>query len=123
MKRRDAFSLTEVLVAIFVLALGLMALLTLFPLGALTMGQAIQDDRAAPPAATGMAALQLWEAHRDAGVVAALPRDPPLPPNWPADAPSWAVYVDPIGARSFAAPGYLGGTPATGIKRVSVQKL
>jgi Tfp pilus assembly protein PilV len=121
MNRRGAFSLTEVLVATFVLALGLMALLTLFPLGALTMGQAIQDDRAALTAANGMAALQVWDAHLDPGVAAATTQD--LPPNWPADAPGWAVYVDPVGARSFAAPGHLGGTPATRIKRVSVQKL
>src|SRR5262245_23422926 len=119
--RRAAFSLVEVLVAIFVVALGLLTLLTLFPLGALTMGQAIQDDRAALMAGNALAALQVWDAHRDPGVIAAMTQDPPLPANWPADAPGWAVYVDPLGARSFAAPGYLGGTPATGIKRVSVQ--
>src|SRR5262245_30461446 len=45
--RRSGLTLIEVLVAIFVMAIGLMALLTLFPLGALRMGQAIQDDRAA----------------------------------------------------------------------------
>lgn len=39
-------TLTEVLLAIFVMGIGLLALLTLFPLGALTMAQAIRDDRA-----------------------------------------------------------------------------
>src|SRR5260370_9615034 len=44
---RTAATLTEVLVAIFVMAIGLLALLTLFPLGALSMAQAIKDDRTA----------------------------------------------------------------------------
>jgi hypothetical protein len=35
----------EVLVALFIMALGMIALLTLFPLGALQMGQALKDDR------------------------------------------------------------------------------
>src|SRR5687768_12289862 len=45
--KRPGATLIEVLVAIFVMALGMMALLTLFPLGALRMAQAIQDDRCA----------------------------------------------------------------------------
>jgi prepilin-type N-terminal cleavage/methylation domain-containing protein len=40
-------TLVEVLVAIFVSGIGLLALLTLFPLGALEMAQAIPDDRTA----------------------------------------------------------------------------
>ena len=39
-------TLVEVLTALFVMGIGLLALLTLFPLGALTMAQAIKDDRA-----------------------------------------------------------------------------
>lgn len=42
---RPGVTLLEVLVAIFVVAIGLLALLTLFPLGALRMGQALKDDR------------------------------------------------------------------------------
>lgn len=42
---RAGLTLTEVLVAMFVMALGLMALATLFPLGALQIGQALKDDR------------------------------------------------------------------------------
>ncbi len=45
MKRRPGITLIEVLVAIFVMSIGLLALLTLFPLGALRMSQALQDDR------------------------------------------------------------------------------
>jgi type II secretory pathway pseudopilin PulG len=49
---RPGITLTEVLVAMFVMALGLLALLTLFPLGAFQMAQAIKDDR------TSQAAMQ-----------------------------------------------------------------
>jgi prepilin-type N-terminal cleavage/methylation domain-containing protein len=38
-------TLVEVLVAIMLAGIGLLALLTLFPLGALSMAQAIKDDR------------------------------------------------------------------------------
>jgi hypothetical protein len=48
-------ALIEVLVAIFVMGVGLLALLTLFPLGALEMAQAIKDDRTATVAANAAA--------------------------------------------------------------------
>ena len=57
---RPGLSLTEVLVAMFVMALGLMALLTLFPLGALQIGQALKDDRTAQVAQYGDAWVRLW---------------------------------------------------------------
>ena len=47
--------LTEVLAAIFVMGIGLLALLTLFPLGALQMAQAIKDDRTGAVAARATA--------------------------------------------------------------------
>jgi hypothetical protein len=49
--RRAGITLLEVLAAIFVMGVGLLALLALFPLGALSMAQAIKDDRAASVAA------------------------------------------------------------------------
>src|SRR6266700_2159256 len=45
MHRRAGISLAEVLIAIFVLALSLLGVLSLFPLGAVRMAQAIKDDR------------------------------------------------------------------------------
>lgn len=48
-------TLIEVLAAIFVGAVGLLALLTLFPLGALEMAQAVKDDRTASVAADAQA--------------------------------------------------------------------
>jgi hypothetical protein len=47
--------MTEVLVAIFVMAIGLISLLVLFPLGALTMAQALKDGRTAQAAANAFA--------------------------------------------------------------------
>jgi prepilin-type N-terminal cleavage/methylation domain-containing protein len=44
-QRRAGVTLIEVLVAIFIMGIGLLALLNLFPLGAIEMSQAIQDDR------------------------------------------------------------------------------
>jgi hypothetical protein len=45
MKRQSGTTLPEVLIAIFVLAIGLLGILSLFPLGAMRMAQAIKDDR------------------------------------------------------------------------------
>ena len=42
---RPGVTLTEVLVAMFVMAIGMISLLTLFPLGAMQVGQALRDDR------------------------------------------------------------------------------
>ena len=50
MTRRSGATLLEVLVAIFVMGIGLLALLVLFPLGALRMWEAIQADRIAQAA-------------------------------------------------------------------------
>lgn len=44
--RRHAMTLTEVLVAMGILAVGMISLMALFPIGASNMVQAIQDDRA-----------------------------------------------------------------------------
>lgn len=57
--RRAGATLIEVLVAIFVMAIGLLALLTLFPLGALRMAQAIQDERTAQAAVSAHALSHL----------------------------------------------------------------
>ena len=44
--RRDGLTLVEVLVTIFILGIGLLAILTLFPLAAVNMARAVKDDRA-----------------------------------------------------------------------------
>jgi hypothetical protein len=47
MRHRPGITLVEVLVAIFIMAIAMLALLALFPLGALSMAQALKDDRCA----------------------------------------------------------------------------
>jgi prepilin-type N-terminal cleavage/methylation domain-containing protein len=60
MTRRSGVTLVEVMVAMFIMALGLMSLLTLFPLGALRMAQAIKDDRTKFAADNANAVGRLW---------------------------------------------------------------
>jgi len=55
MKHRAGLTLVEVLVAIFVMGIGLLAIMTLFPLGIMNYSQAMQDDRAAIAAANAAA--------------------------------------------------------------------
>jgi type II secretory pathway pseudopilin PulG len=43
--RRLGITLTEVLIALFIMALGMIALLVMFPLGAQQIAQAVKDDR------------------------------------------------------------------------------
>src|SRR5205809_6653780 len=70
--RRPAVTLVETLVAIFVMGLGMLALLVLFPFGALTMAQAIKDDRTAHAAGNAKATLAAWN----------IPKDPQVAPNF-----------------------------------------
>jgi hypothetical protein len=108
----------EVLVAIFIMGVGMLSLLTLFPLGALNIGRALQDDRTAGAAAMAENIALAQDVRHDQLVVGGgnppannnyflnpFPTQPappppaqpqyPLPANWPG--PSWPVYVDPFG--------------------------
>lgn len=122
-RQRGGTTLVEVLVAIFIMAIGLMTLLTLFPLGALSMAQAIQDSRAGQAAANAAAIAEAKQLRHDDKVVyepnplrsdpnfrrdvflEPLPRRPngtpsnQLPPIDSTDPsfPSYPVFVDPIG--------------------------
>ena len=60
-KKRAGITLIEVLVAIFIMGVGLLPLLTLFPLGAISMARAIKDDRAANIAEEAVAFGQIGE--------------------------------------------------------------
>jgi Tfp pilus assembly protein PilV len=101
MKPRAGITLVETLVAVFIMAIGLLALLTLFPLGALSMAQAIRDQRVAEAAqqANAIAEAQaartntnaLYQSGFDNGVLLA---------DW--SGPSYPVYVDPWGRRTAA---------------------
>ncbi len=133
MRRRTATTLIEVLVAIFVMAIGLLALLTLFPLGALSMAQAIKDDRTAQAAASAEAIALVRGFRNDprlfiAGDQFVNPSPPGTTPGQVpaalADGPSYPIYIDPIGTQSFVSPfnSWVGGR-APGIPRFTVNFL
>jgi hypothetical protein len=69
--RRTGITLIEVLAAILIVGVGLLALLALFPLGALSMAQAVKDDRTAALASDAVAMSQAGvELVSDTGVYA-----------------------------------------------------
>ena len=128
--RRAGSSLTEVLVAIFVMAAGMLALLTLFPLGAMQIQQAVKDDRTAQTAVQADTLLRTYwranvvQSNTDQALPTAMnnptgpiPWNPPLTPATPpapsagtmpaltaanSGEPSYPVVIDPLGflARS-----------------------
>jgi hypothetical protein len=106
MKRRPAVTLMEVLVAMFIMAIGMMALMALFPVGAVSMAQALKDDRCAYAAnmAQNVAIVNNIR-YGDANVALVL--------NNPVLAPQGFVYVDPYGAAFGLAPIGFGVVPVT----------
>src|SRR5262245_55047697 len=117
MPRRDAATLVEVLVAIFVMGIGLLAVLALFPLGVLRMAQAIQDNCTGNIAQSADALGTLKNIRNDAQI--AVPSDGFTNPGaglaalTDPNGPSYPVFVDPIGYRTAAgtpSQTWLGGT-------------
>jgi type II secretory pathway pseudopilin PulG len=104
MSKRSGATLVEVLVAIFIMSIGLLALLALFPLGVISMAQAIQDDRASHCASNATSLAVALNLHLDANVVAGFKNPGPdlTVPNSQAvdpdpNGPSWPVFVDGVG--------------------------
>jgi len=96
MSRREATTLIEVLVAIFVMAIGMIALLALFPLGAFQMADAIKDDRVSAVVANATSIATAWNLRHDAAVTTILNRAVPNP-----NGPSYSAYVDPVGFSNY----------------------
>jgi prepilin-type N-terminal cleavage/methylation domain-containing protein len=121
MNGRSGLTLIEVLVAIFVAAIGTLSLLVLFPLGALNMARAIRDDRCAQ-AAINAAALADALRYRTDGYTATGTITSGSIADQLINAQN-PVYIDAIGATvlgSSAGVGGLGGTaPLTSIARLS----
>jgi prepilin-type N-terminal cleavage/methylation domain-containing protein len=114
MNRRPGVTLIEVLVAIFVMGIGMLALLTLFPLGALSMAQSIRDDRVSAAAAQAAAIAQAMNVRNDSNVVTAFTTAPTGFNAADPDGPGYPVYVDPyyanlsvgnLGASTGVTPG------------------
>src|SRR5438876_679116 len=104
--KRSGVTLVEVMVAMFVMAIGMLALLTLFPIGALSMAEALKNDRCWCGAniAAGNANAQdvrtdttvrqnMWGIPVEAGVPAPLPV-PVGFANPGADSSGYLLYVD-----------------------------
>jgi hypothetical protein len=109
---RTALTLMETLVAIFIMAIGMLALLTLFPLGALRMEQALKDERCAQAGVAATEFAKILDLANDPQVRLAM--TDPNAPNSPVpgasviggfspgsgaiSGPSMAVLVDPAGS-------------------------
>lgn len=63
MNRRPGLSLTEVLVALFLMAIGVIGVLTMFPVGAVQMGTALKDQRCAEGATQADAYMRWYWRH------------------------------------------------------------
>jgi len=129
MSLRKGLSLVEVLTAIFITGLGIISILTLFPLGAMRMAQAFRDERSALAAYN---AEQFFRSYWKKHVVEAAPPDPffsaldqpapGMPPCLPHE-PSYPVVVDPMGFLARAGlpnQSWFGDTP-TRIPRWNLQ--
>ncbi len=98
---RPGVTLIEVLVTIFIMAIGMLALLVLFPIGALNMGQALKDDRCASAAALADSIATIFDIRHDANVMAAYTT--PNGVNTAILGPSNGVLIDPFGVLNGSA--------------------
>lgn len=119
---RSGMTLIEVLVAIFVMGIGLIALLALFPIGVLRMAQAIDDGRTAHIAKNADAVAAARGVRGDSQLTFVPPgtflgtapfdyfKYPEGGAVWPATyaaddtGQSFPVFVDPIGYQSNTGP-------------------
>jgi len=113
--RRPGLGLLEVIVAMFVMALGMISLLTLFPLGAIQMGQALRDARAAETAMQADTQMRLWWQQYvvEKGLATGIedtaftffdnPQNgmPTLPIPGDTNPASYPVFIDPLGWQAF----------------------
>jgi hypothetical protein len=120
---RSGTTLIEVLVAIFITAIGLLGLLALFPLGAVNMALAIKNSRCGQAAANAAGVAETLNIRNDPLVVGDpgdvfVDDDSGKRPRANPDGPSYPVYVDPLGLN-HGMPHYL-GLKTPGIPRRTV---
>jgi hypothetical protein len=98
----------------FIMAIGLLALMVLFPLGALNMGQALKDDRCASTAAMAEQVAVVQNIRHDTNVVTAFSNNPGLPvyvdPNGVIQ--GWATVGQPPSTIPRVSPAFIGGSQA-----------
>jgi hypothetical protein len=122
MSRRPAVTLIEALMAIFVMAIGLLALLTLFPLGAVQMAVSLKDERCAQASLVGTAQWKTFDLGNDPNINNPLFENPGmgLPALTDGFVPTYPVFVDPMGWNAMQpAPPNVGGM-GVGIRRTTV---
>jgi competence protein ComGC len=129
MTRRPAATLMEVLIAMFIMSIGMLALLALFPIGAISMAQALKDDRCAASASMAEQMAIANKLRHDAYVTTLLNAlDTPLAAlNQPMM--GQPLYIDPYGTAATltsAGPPPLGmslgaGFGSTGITRTTAR--
>jgi hypothetical protein len=95
MTRRTAVTLMEVLVTMFIMAIGMLALLVLFPLGAVSMAHALKVDRCTSAASMAEQYAIAKNVRHDPLVVSYFTNG--LPPTY--NGPSFPVYVDPYAVQ------------------------
>jgi prepilin-type N-terminal cleavage/methylation domain-containing protein len=141
MIRRNGFSLVEVLVAMFIMGLGVISILTLFPLGAANMANAVREERSAQLAASADGYLRAYWKTRiiepilesqsiiEPFFLALTNPDPLNQKGLPALAlpteASYPVFVDPMGfvARSGLGQAWVGDGGTTNIPRRNIEAL
>jgi len=110
-------TLIEVLAAIFILGVGMLAVLVLYPLGALKMAKALQDGRCGTIAQNADAAAIALDLRSDPAVVGVIgPNFSPDPATYAPSDPSgfsYPVFIDPYYALFYTSV----GTPA--VQRVA----
>ncbi len=115
--RRLGITLLEVLIALFIMGIGMLTLLTLFPLGALSMAKALQSDRATAAAQLAAEYAEMMDLPSDPDVRVAFTTPPGSPPG-DGPGPSWPVFVDAFGGAAAFAP--LGASALSpGVTRVA----
>ncbi len=115
MRHRPGVTLIEVLTAIFVMAIGLLALLVLYPVGALSMARGVRDDRAAAAAANAASLAIAFNLRDDSQATGG----PPSYSNFPVPSGGSVgstIYVDPFYASQRQ---FVGDSP-TSLPRVGV---
>jgi Tfp pilus assembly protein PilV len=112
---RPGITLVEVLIAIFVMGIGMLAVLVLFPLGALNMARALKDDRCGTLAANADALASASGLRQDQTVVNAMLTTPAGFNAADPSGPSYAAFVDPY----FVVNGG-GALPSVGVSQVAV---
>lgn len=115
--RRAGATLIEVLVAIFLMGIGMLALLTLFPIGVLRMAQAINDERAAQASACAVSLANIKDLRHDQSLTS--PTDFFKQPDASLaaadpDGRSYGLFVDPAGWFNALGPNqtFVGGEKA-----------